>query len=439
MLLVATTANALKLEITKGHVSPDPIAIVDFKSNEQNVLEICDIIRNDLAFSGLFDVISQSNFLENSAQLVTKGPNIKNWTIINARFLVYGEAVGSVIEFVLVDVIAGRTMLKEKVKINKLNYRETAHIIADKIYSRITNEEGYFNTKIIYVTTASQTAGKRNTKLMIMDQDGYNAVTLTKGTELVLSPRCAPDSNILAYISYSNTAGALGHSAHVYTMDTHGHNKRLLINEKLLAELVKKNSGNPVNMTYAPRFSFDGLQAVLAIIINGNSAIYKLDIASQKLVQLTSHGNHIDTSPCFSPNGKQIVFTSDRAGKEAIYVMNSDGSNQHKISTGTGKYSQPVWSPRGDLIAFTKQEKNRFYIGVMKPDGTGERLIVNNYLVESPVWSSNGRYVVYTQQNSYKTKSQIAMTDLTGRYHRLIPTSGDASNPAWTQTQSKES
>ena len=118
--------------------------------------------------------------------------------------------------------------------------------------------------------------------------------------------------------------------------------------------------------------------------------------------------------------------------------MNVDGSDQHKISQGEGKYSQPVWSPRGDLITFTKQIGNTFYIGVVKPDGSGERSIASGYLVESPVWSSNGRYIIYTYQSSAYENPQIVLMDLTGRYNRIIKTNGDASNPAWSPTITKK-
>ncbi len=71
-----------------------------------------------------------------------------------------------------------------------------------------------------------------------------------------------------------------------------------------------------------------------------------------------------DTSPSFSPDGRQIVFESDRSGTQQLYVMGADGSGQRRISFGGGRYASPSWSPAGNLIAFTKIA-GPFRIGVM--------------------------------------------------------------------------
>jgi TolB protein len=247
--------------------------------------------------------------------------------------------------------------------------------------------------------------------------------------------RYSANGKNIAFVSYSNSArDVLGKSARVCVLDLLTGRKRMLINESLLKVLVKKNNGQPVQMTYAPNFSSDGSKAVFAIAVNGTSAIYVLNIFQNELKQLTAH-ECIDTSPCFSNDDSEIVFTSDRDGKEAIFIMDADGSNQRKISKEGGKYSQPVWSPRGDLIAFSKASKGLFYIGVMKPDGSCERLIANGYLVEAPCWTSNGRYIVYSEETGPKRASQVTVVDITGTHKRKIETKGDASYPAWSPTQ----
>lgn len=430
------SANALKIEISQGVVKPDPIAVAFYGDKGE---EVEKIIKNDLLLSGLFEPIPEEAFIETKSQLESSGAHLKNWQTLNIRFLLHGKAIEEsnkiIVNFSLIDIVTGKTMLSLKVDGTKSQLRKIAHSVSDFAYERITNELGYFNTNIVYVETAyDKVSSKRKTRLVKIDQDGFNPRNLTDGSELVLTPRFSPDGKTIAYISYSDKAkDVLGKSAHVYIMNTDLGTKQLMINKKIMKLLIAKNHGNPVQMTYAPRFSPDGQKAVLAIIIDGKSAIYVIDLTTNELKQLTEHTG-IDTSPCFSNDGQKIVFTSNRAGRESIFVMNADGSEQQRISKGEGKYSQPIWSPRGDLIAFSKQRGNEFYLGIMKPDGSGERLISSGYLLEAPCWSSNGRYLVFSQQPSSKQKVGIGVVDITGHHSRIVETRKDAAYPAWSPT-----
>jgi len=142
----------------------------------------------------------------------------------------------------------------------------------------------------------------------------------------------------------------------------------------------------------------------------------------------------INTAPSFSPDGKRIVFESDRGGSQQIYTMDADGSNVQRISFGGGNYGTPVWSPRGDWIAFTKQHQGQFYIGVIRPDGSGERLLTQAYHVEGPTWAPNGRVLMFFKEVSTSNgrSAHIYSIDLTGYNERQVPAPLDASDPAWS-------
>ena len=157
-----------------------------------------------------------------------------------------------------------------------------------------------------------------------------------------------------------------------------------------------------------------------------------MDLQSRQIRRLTST-QAIDTGPCYSPDGRRIVFESDRSGRQELYVMNADGSNQRQITGGDGRYSTPVWSPRGDLIAFTKQVSGHFLIGVIQPDGGGERILTEGYHNEGPSWSPNGRVILFFRESPGETGGPRLFTiDLTGYNERPLATPGFASDPSWS-------
>jgi TolB protein len=165
--------------------------------------------------------------------------------------------------------------------------------------------------------------------------------------------------------------------------------------------------------------------------VGGNTDIYRISAEGGTPVRLTSTPG-IDVGGSFSPDGKKIVFESDRSGAQQLYTMNIDGSNQQRISFGGGRYATPEWSPRGDLIAFTKMGGGEFRVGVMTPSGGGERLLTNSWQDEAPTWSPNGRVIQFFRTTAGKAgKSSLWQVDLTGVNLRRLPTPQDGSDPSW--------
>jgi TolB protein len=163
--------------------------------------------------------------------------------------------------------------------------------------------------------------------------------------------------------------------------------------------------------------------------VGGNTDVYKISVEGGTPVRLTTAPG-IDVGGSFSPDGKQIVFESDRGGNQQVYVMGADGSSQKRISFGAGRHATPEWSPRGDLIAFTRIAGD-FRVGVMSPDGSGERMLTDSWQDEAPTWAPNGRVIQFFRTEKNSGKTSIWQVDLTGRNERKLPTIGDGSDPAW--------
>ena len=413
----------VRIDITRGSIEPLPVAVTEFHgSNDQESQtgrDVSGVISADLERSGLFKPIDKGAFLQTVESLQVQ-PQFGSWRKINAQALINGnvrvQPDGRLkVEFRLWDVFAEAQMTGLAYFTRPENWRRVAHIIADAIYKRITGEDGYFDTRVVYV--AESGPHKRRVKrLAIMDQDGANLRYLTDGSALVLTPRFSPTAQEITYLSFFNNR------PRVYIFNIETGRQELL--------------GTFKGMTFAPRFTPDGNSVMMSHAKGGNSDIYIMDLRTRKARRLTTH-SAIDTSPSGSPDGKQVVFNSDRGGSPQLYVMAGDGSNIRRISFGRGRYATPVWSPRGDLIAFTKQTRGKFYIGVMRPDGSGERLLTESFLDEAPTWAPNGRTLMFFRQQPIDKKGRGGRTrlysiDLTGYNMREVVTPSDASDPAWS-------
>ncbi len=412
----------LTIDITQGNTKPIPIAILDFNSENEKIKDLSDkilkVVSDNLSRSGLFKIISKRALLENEIPFYDT-PEFSNWRITKAQGLVHGRILNTnddqvKLEFRLWDIFSEKQMIAQQLTTKTSNWRRISHVISDIIYKRITGEEGYFDSRIVYI---SESGKKKNRKkrLAIMDQDGANHKFLTDGSYLALTPRFSPASQEIAYFSYFNGA------PRVFLLDLNTGFQKVL--------------GDFPGMTFAPRFSPDGKKIILSMAKGGNTDIFEMVLKTGKLKRLTKFSG-IDTAPSYSPDGKKIVFESDRSGSQQLYILKIGSKKVKRISFGEGRYATPVWSPRGDLIAFTKLLNGEFYIGVMLIDGKGERVVYKSYLVEGPTWSPNGRVLGFYSQSKNNKKlisnPKIKIIDLTGNNLREIITPSDASDPAWS-------
>ena len=435
-LFTRSTNALIEVDITRGNLDPLPIAVspLYLESSSKEIKQSGKIIKNageaiakiieiNLKRSGLFNPLKKDSFVQNPDVAHVK-PRFEDWKLIKAQALVTGKVTITEnklrAEFRLWDFVAAKEMIALAFSTTPDNWRRVAHIISDKVYQRLTGEEGYFDTRIIYVSETGKKT-QRYKKLAIMDQDGANVKYLTLGNELVLTPRFSPTNQLVTYLSYFRNL------PRVYLLDI----------ETGIQEVV----GDFPGMTFAPRFSPDGKKIIMSFAQDGNSDIYTMHLGTRVVEKITEHSS-IDTSPSYSPDGKYICFNSDRSGLQQIYVMRSDGSEVKRITFGKGLYGTPVWSPRGDLIAFTKVYNNRFYIGVMRPDGSGERLLTENFYQEAPSLSPNGRVLIFYRETKSDSEgkgfsAKLWSIDLTGYNERFIETETDGSDPSWSSLLSK--
>lgn len=374
--------------------------------------ELARVITADLRNNGLFQPVGPDALPQPTFPEITS-PVWGTWNSRNAEMLVHGYVRAGAdgrltVGCYLYDINLQSELVRQGWVVQPADWRRAAHKCADLIYSRLSGESPFFDSKIAYIAETGP-KGNRVKRLAIMDSDGANHRFITTGQTRALTPRYSPDYSKIAYLSY------LRGNPRIFIYDI-ASGKQHLVTE----------SSNP---TFAPRWSPDGKWILYSMAVNGNTDIYRVSVNGGQSQRLTDAPG-IDIGGSYSPDGSKIVFESDRSGSQQIYVMDANGSNQKRISFFGGRAATPEWSPRGDQIAFTHISGN-FRVAVMSPGGGNVRHLTDSWQDEAPTWSPNGRIIQFfrTERNSGRTS--LWQVDLTGRNLRRLQTPVDASDPAW--------
>ncbi|MDE0113664.1 MAG: Tol-Pal system protein TolB, partial [Albidovulum sp.] len=202
----------LRIEITEGVIEPVPIATAPFVAETVDAAAVADeitsIIVDDLVGSGLFRIIPPAAHIAKVTNFDSP-VQYSDWKAINAEALITGSVEvlpdqGISVKFRLFDVFI-ENPIGDGMKFtgSRGNLRRLAHKVADVVYSRMIGEEGYFDSRVAFVSESGP-KGNRVKRLAIMDYDGANVQYLTSGRSIVLAPRFSPDGQRLIYTSYES-------------------------------------------------------------------------------------------------------------------------------------------------------------------------------------------------------------------------------------------
>ena len=154
-------------------------------------------------------------------------PDYDYWTTTGASALVQGfvQANGDgtlTVGCYLYDVFAKTELARQGFVVPPAQWRRAAHKCADTVYTRLTGEGPYFDSRVVYV---SETGPKnhRIKRLAVMDQDGANHRFLTNGQSIVLTPRFAPNQQTIVYMSFT------GNRPRIYTYNIGTGTQKLVV------------------------------------------------------------------------------------------------------------------------------------------------------------------------------------------------------------------
>ncbi len=408
-------AQRTYIEVGSPNFQPLPIAVAPFSSGagaQGDATEIWQVLRSDLALSGLFDVLDPKGYLAETGEGLT-GSTIRftRWSDVGAeglvKALVRRTAAETSGEFHLFEVRAGREVLFQVHRSPSTATRLLGHRFADDVIQYYTREPGVFQTRILALRK-----GSRGREIVAFDVDGQRPEVLYRDPGIMLLPTWRPDGRAILFTAYR------GGRAELWTFDLATRKPRRLI---ATGDLV---SGG----VYSP----DGQRIAFTASQGGNSDVWVANADGSGAHRLTTDPA-IDSSPTWSPDGKRICFVSTRSGNAHLYLMGADGSGQRRL-TFQGNYNQtPRWSPRGDLIAFTaRDERKVFDVFTVSPEtGKIQRVTQDQGRTnEEPTWAPNGRLLAFTTDR--QGRQQLVVSSPNGERQTIVTRDeGELVTPAW--------
>ena len=281
--------------------------------------------------------------------------------------------------------------------------RTQAHALADEIAEAVTHGKGIAKTKIAF-----KVERPGGSEIAVADFDGHNAHIVTSDHSIVAAPAWAPGRRMLYYTSYQ-----------LENPDIFSHN--LETGER---HTIARYSGLNTGAALSP----DGRRLAMVLSKNGSPNIWVGNADGTNLKQITSDREG-DSSPCWSPDSRQICYSSRAPGKSALYIVSADGGTPRRLSViGAGNLTEPDWSPDGKWIAFTRQA-GAFEICVVPASGGEAKIRVTG---EDPSWSANSRTLIYNRRTN--GRRVLSILDVpTNRYKDVPQSLGSCSQPSWAR------
>jgi TolB protein len=167
----------------------------------------------------------------------------------------------------------------------------------------------------------------------------------------------------------------------------------------------------------------------LTLSKDGSPDIYVLNLVTRSLIKLTK-SFAIDTEPTWSPDGSQIVFTSDRGGKPQLYITPSQGGQEKRLTFSGSYNARGSFSPDGKNIAMVHGNGNDYRIAVMDMGSRSINVLTAGPSDESPSFAPNGSMILYASKKG--GSAFLSAVSIDGKMQqKLAFNNGEVRDPAW--------
>jgi WD40 repeat protein len=191
---------------------------------------------------------------------------------------------------------------------------------------------------------------------------------------------------------------------------------------------LTNGASNDTNASLSP----DGRKVVFVSDRDGNRQIYTMNSDGTNQVNLT-HNASENWTPAWSPDGRYIAFSSFRDGNWELYYMNTDGSRPTRLTQNASADYSPAWSPDSKSLAFISDRDGNLEIYILTLDGMKERRYTNNPATDqSPAWSPDGKSLAWVSYRDGNMEIYVAGVDGSNLINITQDPVSDDLGPSWS-------
>lgn len=309
----------------------------------------------------------------------------------NASFAIGIEPVGSAGARLTISSGAPE-VVKYTETVAGSSLREATLRAMDRAVYKTTGLNGFFSGRLAFV--GGNPAGG---EIYVSDIFFGGLTKLTSDSAEAVRPRWSPDGNYIVFTSYKSGF------PDIYRID-------LRTNRR---DVVASFKGTNLGARYSP----DGSRMTMVLTGGANADVFIREVSGSLRNLTRSRG--LESAPCWSPDGRQLVFSSDQSGGPQLYTMPAEGGTMRRLATDISGYcAEPDWSVANpNLIAFTAAQSGGYQIAVYDIAAGKSRWITSERGdgIE-PNWLNDGRHILYTHRRANNRELKIVDTETRDTY-----------------------